>query len=145
VLPAAVSDEVSVARFLIARRNRATSHLDGYGTAMAGGVRFTNLVPTVTLDWLADRFPAPDVLKIDVEGAELAVLAGATQLLGHVPTIICEVTGLLTARGYALYDGDRPSGERVPVSVAPPNTLAIAGPAATAEAAPTDEETSLMA
>ena len=31
-----------------------------------------NLVPTVTLDWLAARFPAPDVLKIDVEGAELA-------------------------------------------------------------------------
>ena len=78
VLPAAVSEEVSVARFHIARRNRATSHLDGYGTAMAGGVRFTNLVPTVTLDWLAARFPAPDVLKIDVEGAELAVLAGAT-------------------------------------------------------------------
>jgi FkbM family methyltransferase len=153
VLPAAVSEEVSVARFHIARRNRATSHLDGYGTAMAGGVRFTNLVPTVTLDWLAARFPAPDVLKIDVEGAELAVLAGATQLLGHVRTIICEVaarnaaavSGLLTARGYALYDGDRPSGERVPVSMAPPNTLAIAGPTATAKAASTGGETSLKA
>ena len=40
---------------------------------MAGGVRSTRLVPTVTLDWLAARFPAPDVLKIDVEGAELAL------------------------------------------------------------------------
>ena len=148
-----MSEELSVARFHIARRNRATSHLDGYGTAMAGGVRFTNLVPTVTLDWLAARFPAPDVLKIDVEGAELAVLAGATQLLGHVRTIICEVaarnaaavSGLLTAHGYALYDGDRPSGERVPVSMAPPNTLAMAGPTATAKAASTGGETSLKA
>jgi FkbM family methyltransferase len=153
VLPAAVSDEVSVARFHIALRNRATSHLDGYGTAMAGGVRFTNLVPTVTLDWLAARFPAPDVLKIDVEGAELAVLNGSAQLLGHLPTIICEVaarnaaavSGLLTARGYTLFDGDRPSGERVPVSVAPPNTLAVARPATTAKAAPMGEEKSLMA
>jgi FkbM family methyltransferase len=68
VLSAAVSDEVSVARFHIARRNRATSHLDGYGTTMTGGVRYTELVPTVTLDWLALHFPAPDVLKIDVEG-----------------------------------------------------------------------------
>jgi FkbM family methyltransferase len=148
VLPAAVSDEVSVARFHVARRNRATSHLDGYGTAMAGGVRFTSLVPTVTLDWLGARFPAPDVLKIDVEGAELAVLAGATQLLGHVKTIICEVaarnaatvSGLLAARGYTLYDGDRLSGERVPVSVAPPNTLAVAGPAVASKAEPAGEE-----
>jgi len=153
VLPAAVSDEVSVARFHVALRNRATSHLDGYGTAMAGGVRFTNLVPTVTLDWLAARFPAPDVLKIDVEGAELAVLNGAAQLLGHVPTIICEVaarnaaavSGLLTARGYTLYDGDRPSSERVPVSMAAPNTLAVAGPTVATKAAPAGEEKSLMA
>jgi FkbM family methyltransferase len=37
VLPAAVSDDLSVARFHVARRNRATSHLAGFGTAMAGG------------------------------------------------------------------------------------------------------------
>ena len=136
VLPAAVSDEVSVARFHVARRNRATSHLDGYGTAMAGGVRCTELVPTVTLDWLAARFPAPDVLKIDVEAAELAVLIGGAQMLEHVSTIICEVaaananavSNFLTSRGYVLYDVERPSGERVPVAMAPPNTLALATP-----------------
>jgi FkbM family methyltransferase len=134
VLSAAVSDEVSVARFHIARRNRATSHLDGYGTTMTGGVRYTELVPTVTLDWLAAHFPAPDVLKIDVEGAELTVLAGAPEVLGHLPTIICEVSArnaaavakLLTARGYTLYDGERPPGKRVAVALAPPNTLAVA-------------------
>jgi FkbM family methyltransferase len=133
VLPAAVCDELSVARFHIAARNRATSHLDGFGTAMAGGVRATELVPTVTLDWLAARFPAPDVIKIDVEEAEMTVLTGGSRVLDRSPAIICEVAAsnatlvweLLNARGYAIYDGDRPRRERVPAAAAPPNTLAI--------------------
>jgi FkbM family methyltransferase len=133
VLPAAVCDELSIARFHVARRNRATSHLDGFGTAMAGGVRATELVPTVTLDWLAARFPAPDVIKIDVEEAELTVLAGASRVLDRSPAIICEVAAsnagpvweLLNARGYAVYDGDQPRHERVPAGAAPFNTLAI--------------------
>lgn len=150
VLPAAVSDELSIARFHIARRNRATSHLAGFGTAMAGGVRSTRLVPTVTLDWLGVRFPVPDVLKVDVEGAELAVLSGATQVLAHSPTVICEVSAqnttavsdVLTGCGYSLYDGDRPPGKRVPMAAAPFNTLATVG----SESRPaTGAETRLMA
>ena len=133
VLPAAVSDDLSVARFHVARRNRATSHLAGFGSAMAGGVRSTQLVPTVTLDWLAARFPVPDVLKIDVEGAELAVLSGGAGVLARSPTVICEVcaqnagavTGILACHGYTLYDGERRGGDRVPVAAAPFNTLAI--------------------
>jgi FkbM family methyltransferase len=134
VLPSAVSDQVSVARFQIARRNRSTSHLAGYGTTMAGGLRSSQLVPSVTLDWLADRFPAPGVVKIDVEGAELAVLAGAGAVLAGRPVILCEVGGdnaravadLLIGCGYRLFDGDRLPGQRVPVSAAPYNTLAVA-------------------
>jgi FkbM family methyltransferase len=134
ILPAAVSADVTVAKFHVARRNRATSHLAGFGTAMAGGVRSTQLVPAVTLDWLAHRFPAPDVIKIDVEGAELAVLNGGARVLDGCPAVICEVgaqnaqavSALLGGRGYTLYDGDvQPTG-RVPVAVAPYNTLAIA-------------------
>jgi FkbM family methyltransferase len=135
VLPAAVSDEESVARFHIARRNRATNHLDGFGTNQAGGVRATVLVPAFTLDWLAAHFAAPDVIKIDVEQAEVAVLTGGSRVLGRARTIICEVAArnsttvrdLLNTHGYVLYDGDRPPGERVPVADAPPNTLAISG------------------
>jgi FkbM family methyltransferase len=141
VLPAAVSDEESVARFHVARRNRSTNHLDGFGTSQAGGVRATQLVPALTLDWLGARFAAPDVIKIDVEEAEAAVLAGGSRVLGLASTIICEVAArnsaavrdLLNAHGYVLYDGDRPSGERVPVADAPPNTLAVRGPARTAD------------
>ena len=133
ILPAAVSDDLSVARFHVARRSRATSHLAGFGTAMTGGTRSTQLVPTVTLDWLAARFPVPDVLKIDVEGAEVAVLSGGAGVLARSPTVICEVsaqnadavTGLLASHGYTLYDGERRDGGRVPVAAAPFNTLAV--------------------
>jgi FkbM family methyltransferase len=133
VLPAAVADDVGIARFHIARRNRATSYLDGFGTTQTGGIRATELVPTVTLDWLASRFPRPDVIKIDVEAAELGVLTGGAGVLRGLPSIICEVAGcnaatagdLLIAHGYLLYDGQQPAAERTPVAVAPPETLAI--------------------
>ena len=133
ILPAAVSDRESVARFHIARRNRSTNYLDGFGTTQTGGVRSTHLVPTVTLDWLADRFPPPDVIKIDVEQAETAVLAGGARVLGLAAAVICEVAAsnsvavrdLLTRYGYTLYDGDLPAHDRVPVADAPPNTLAV--------------------
>jgi FkbM family methyltransferase len=138
VLPAAVSDRESVARFHIARRNRSTNHLDGFGTSQTGGIRSTQLVPAVTLDWLADRLPPPDVIKIDVEQAESAVLAGGSGVLAHATTVICEVAArnsaairdLLGGHGYTLYDGDLPAAERVPTADAPPNTLAVRGSAA---------------
>jgi FkbM family methyltransferase len=135
ILPVAVADEIGVARFHVARRNRSTSHLDGFGTTQTGGVRVTELVPTVTLDWLADHFPMPSVLKIDVEGAELKVLRGGARVLRSQPTVICEVAAsnaatvgeLLTAHGYMLYDAHLPSSQRTPVALAAPDTLAISG------------------
>lgn len=96
-------------------------------------MRTTQLVMTVTLDWLAARFPAPDVIKIDVEEAELAVLAGGPLVLRQCPVVICEVAGqnadavadLLAAGGYQIYDGDQRPGERRPLAAAPYNTLAM--------------------
>jgi FkbM family methyltransferase len=133
VLPAAIADSVGVGRFHIARRNRSTNHLDGFGTTQTGGVRATELVPTLTLDWLASRMAPPDVIKIDVEEAEMQVLAGAAHVLQSHPTIICEVAGahaeplgeLLSSHGYTIYDGDQPASQRMPLTAAPPNTLAI--------------------
>jgi FkbM family methyltransferase len=133
VLPVAVSDDLSVARFHIARRNRSTNYLDGFGTSQTGGVRTTELVPTFTLDWLADHFAAPDVIKIDVEEAEAVVLADSSRVLKLASTIICEVAArnsaavrdMLNQYGYVLYDGDLPSAERVPVTEALPTTLAV--------------------
>jgi FkbM family methyltransferase len=133
VLPVAVAEDLGVARFNIGRRNRSTSHLEGFGTTQTGGIRTTELVPTVTLDWLAAHFPMPAVVKIDVEAAELEVLTGGATVLRARPTIICEVAGcnavpageLLVAHGYTLYDGSRTAAQRIPVDVAPPDTLAV--------------------
>lgn len=50
------------------------------GTQM-GGVRETLTVMTVTLDWILERFPKPDFIKCDAEGAEAWILEGADHLL----------------------------------------------------------------
>jgi FkbM family methyltransferase len=133
VVPAAVADDLGIARFHIAARNRSTNHLDGFGTSQAGGVRTSHLVPTMTLDWLATQFPSPDVVKIDVEEAEATVLAGAGDLLRTHPKVICEVaarnsatvTGILKDHEYTLYDGNQPAQKREALSLAPHNTLAV--------------------
>lgn len=120
VLPAAVSDHLGVARFNIAMRGRAASHLAGLGRIESGGSRETTLVMAVTLDWMMNHLPAPNVLKIDVEGAENLVLRGGSQLLDLVrPTIVCEVgrtlidevTQIMTTFRYEVIDLDLQDGK----------------------------------
>jgi FkbM family methyltransferase len=132
VLGAAVSSAVGVSHFRVATRNRATSHLAGFGHETQ--VRASQLVPTFALDDLLAHAPAPNVLKIDVEGAERLVLGGGPRLLETcAPTVICEVAGansaavteLLTGHGYRILDGDTPAAHRVPLRAAPWTTLAI--------------------
>lgn len=131
ILPAAVNDTVGVGRLHIARRNRSTNYLAGHGTSQAGGCRDVHLVPTVTLDWLAEHFPLPDVLKIDVEAAEVAVLAGASRVLAARPVIICEVAqangpqvrDLLA--GYRCYDARATRADRRPLAEIPADLLAL--------------------
>jgi FkbM family methyltransferase len=133
VLPVAVSGAVDIATFNIAERGRAANYLaEARGSSQAGGVRETQQVISVTLDWLLERFPKPNVVKIDVEGAELQVLSQATKLLATArPVILCEVrdhnakpvTDLLHSHGYRLYD--LAAYERIPVKLATFNTLAL--------------------
>lgn len=52
------------------------------------------IIPTIPLDtYLAqEKFPPPDLIKIDVEGAELAVLQGATTILSEfAPLLLLEM------------------------------------------------------
>ena len=53
----------------IAARGRAANALRGadHGSQM-GGVRAAYPVVTLTLDWLAEHQPAPDLIKCDAEG-----------------------------------------------------------------------------
>ncbi len=91
-IPLAVSDQVGLAEFHIAFRGRSANHI-GAGMSDAGGTRSTEVVPCATLDWLAERIPIPDFIKIDVEGMENAVLRGGSNLLrSRHPTIFCEVS-----------------------------------------------------
>jgi FkbM family methyltransferase len=89
-------------------------------------------VQTVTLDDFASRNVAPDVVKIDVEGAELEVIHGMSALLASArPLIVCELHGtnaefmrLIESHGYEA----RTLGESKPVAEAHWNAHALATP-----------------
>ena len=81
------------------------------------GPRVVSLrVPLTTLDRVAaERGLRPDLIKIDVEGAEMDVLRGAERLLGDArPTVIveswarspdrAELFAFFAARGYVLHE-----------------------------------------
>lgn len=67
-------------------------------------------VEIVTLDAVcaASPFPTPDVVKIDAEGYELEVLAGATSLLGTSELLFCEVPFLSLGR-----EGETPTFDAI--------------------------------
>ena len=89
---AAVGERSGQADLVIAKRGRAANHLIAVkGSTQTGGDRDTVTVPMMTLDDLLDKEGRPDFVKIDVEGAELLVLGGATRLLEQQPTIYIEV------------------------------------------------------
>jgi FkbM family methyltransferase len=92
-LCAAVSSAPGMARLAIAKRGRASNFLEDFGgRSQTGGTRRTRLVPVVTLDLLLKDMKWPTLLKIDVEGAELAVLEGAQIVLREArPVILVEI------------------------------------------------------
>jgi len=121
VLDCAVSDTIGTALLNVAVRGRATNFLSSAGgRSDTGGVRGSRRVITVTLDWLATEFRMPTLMKIDVEGAEEAVLAGGQQVLKEARLVIlCEVgektreavCGQLLNSGYRLCDPQDPTNE----------------------------------
>jgi len=134
VIPCAVSDSISLARFNIAMRSRASNFLEGFGMSQTGGVREAHTVLTFPLDWMAEQIPPPDVLKIDVEGAVLGVFRGAAQMLkAKRPVVIFEsayenwpeIWHMLRNLGYTLFDSDLPPSQRQPLVKPAFNTLAV--------------------
>ena len=133
VVCAAVSDQPGLARFLVATRGRSSNSLEQAGhRSQAGGTRYVQYVPAITLDGLLSSFTKPDLIKIDVEGAEVLVLNGAQKILETVrPLLYVEVgdeqnaaiTDLLRRCDYRLFDGDK--SDCVVLKTCAFNTLAV--------------------
>lgn len=136
VLCAAASSTFGVATFHIAMRARASNSLHAPGSPHAhtqsGGVRYVQPVATLPLDALLDEFPAPSVIKIDVEGAELMAINGCRKVLQVARPIVFleadklsspELVAILREHRYRLFDGDQ--DPPVAVDQCTYNTLAV--------------------
>lgn len=108
ILPVAVGSEDSVAQFQIAARGRASNSMkEAGGRSTMGGVRELQYVPTLKLDTLLASQPAPDFVKIDIEGAELIALRGGTKLISDVrPIFYIEVGRDVSQAVFDLFAGN---------------------------------------
>lgn len=92
----ALGDEVGRATLSVYGAN-TLAKLDGPEQAepSPGRARLQKLeVPVSTIDAQLERFPAPALVKMDIEGGEAAALQGAKRLLTEVrPTLVCELHG----------------------------------------------------
>jgi FkbM family methyltransferase len=133
VLPVAVAESVHIARFLISGTDRTLNHLaEVKGNPRMTGARASRSVMVVSLDWLGEHLPAPDLIKIDVEGAEGKVLKGGLKLLNeHRPAVIVEVaeecagtvSSVFEEAGYLMFDIKAP--EKGCIANPAWNTLAL--------------------
>lgn len=112
ILPFALSDKSSIASFSLGQ-NSAMGHLAAAGDAKQPKTDDLVYVPTVSLDEIAAKLNlAPDVLKIDVEGAEMDVFRGGRQTLEsakptiflstHSPQLRAECLHFLEEIGYKI-------------------------------------------
>jgi FkbM family methyltransferase len=92
IISAACSDSLSLTSFS-SGKNCAEGHIVGTMTSELDAREYVSHVPTVTIDAVAKHLELyPDVLKIDVEGAELSVLRGADATIRKAkPKILVEV------------------------------------------------------
>lgn len=129
VVPVAISNEHSIASFMVAERGRASNALENAGgRSQMGGVRENQYVPTVTLDSLLKVFPPPDFVKLDIEGAEYSAVLGAKRLINDIrPQFYIEVGSevsnqlldVFLSAGYSCFD----SSSNKLTDSCPPNML----------------------
>ncbi len=135
ILPVAIAGAgQQVVRFSISSRARAANALEGFGNVPMGAVRETRHVPAMSLDELMNHFRKPELLKIDVEGAELLVLQSATKLLTEVrPGVFVEVEqrnsdsvgAFFKSLDYRLADALSDASDTQDLPAAPWNCLAV--------------------
>jgi FkbM family methyltransferase len=88
IVPCAISDTAAVVAYRhLGGGNGAIAGFDGAPESIGTG----DLVQARSLDDILEGQPRVDVIKIDVEGAEGRVIAGATETLGRCgPTLLFE-------------------------------------------------------
>jgi FkbM family methyltransferase len=132
IIPAAAASQIALRQFKIAQRSRALNSLSDYD--QTGRFLEEHSVPAFNLDWLLGCLPAPNVIKCDVEGAEIEVFCGQRTILSALrPIVICEVgseTSLEMSRiflenHYALYNGEQPIMGATAIKAASWSTVAI--------------------
>jgi FkbM family methyltransferase len=112
ILTSAVSSHAGIEEFSLSARGRASNALSRFGGSDMGGRRQSYFVSTTTIDAISAQWNKPDIIKIDVEGAELAALQGAAETMqGPRPLIYIEVrkhnteiTDLFQTHDYRLFD-----------------------------------------
>jgi len=112
VVPEAVGAQPGTASFSFASAGDSQGHL---GTSRRPGEQAIE-VQVTTLDRAMERYGAPHLVKLDVEGAEAQVLRGATQVLKaarpkwlielHGPDCEREVKAILAAHDYRCFELD---------------------------------------
>jgi len=134
VVAAAVADRSGEVELAVSSRGRAANHLETLqGSTQSGESRGGMRVPGLTLNELSRSYPAPTLLKIDVESAEELVLRGGDRILERRPTVLCEVhaaniaavTRRLLDCDYELFDADELARPRAKRALASWNTLAL--------------------
>jgi FkbM family methyltransferase len=93
ILPLAVAESLGLEVFS-AGNNCAVGHLTGAASEVVDNAHRSTctVAATTSLDFLSERLGLhPDVVKIDVEGAELRVLKGAERILQRGPHILLSV------------------------------------------------------
>ena len=109
ILCAAVADRVGIEHLSVSGSGHAKNSLISGQLA-----KVERVIPVciTTLDTLCETWAVPNVLKIDVEGAESLVLKGATRILSeHRPKLYIEVSQhnesevgkILSANNYSLF------------------------------------------
>lgn len=126
VRPVAVTDSNGQVPF---RRGRGSFQgrisEEGRSHVMVDGVRLDSL-------FRRGEIPPPDLMKIDVEGAEVSVLRGSEELLRstrpivllstHGPDLRSEAETLLRHHGYELWPVEASTAEAAHVHLADPNS-----------------------